>query len=457
MARGPEAGGGRVVGETVVGEARGSAPAWRGGFGRLWGAAAVSSFGDAVRVAALPLLATTLTREPLLIAAVSACGYLPWLLLGLLGGALADRVDQRRAMVAVDLVRGALVAAFALAVATGHASIGLLLVLAFALTSMETLFDNAATALLPALVPPERLGRANSRLMTGQQLVKTVVGLPAAPLLLAGGAALPFATDAASYLLAAALVAPLRRVLPARPPRPAASTLRAEIGDGLRTLGGDRVLRGLCAATTLCNVGVASLVATLVLVSGRHLRLGDGGYALLLTAYGVGGIGGGLLATPLARRLGQARAVLLAGAGQILCLLVLGRAPGGLVAGAAFAVFGCLGMVWNVSSRTLMQRAVRRELLGRVSAAFRTCAVAGAPLGALLGGAVVRWWGPGAPPFLAAAFFALSVLALLPAVRAVAGGPAGESADGSRLLTKKDTGGAGVPVSRSGQDASGSP
>ncbi|MYX18793.1 MFS transporter, partial [Streptomyces sp. SID8380] len=193
-----------------MGEARGSAPAWRGGFGRLWGAAAVSSFGDAVRVAALPLLATTLTREPLLIAAVSACGYLPWLLLGLLGGALADRVDQRRAMVAVDLVRGALVAAFALAVATGHASIGLLLVLAFALTSMETLFDNAATALLPALVPPERLGSANSRLMTGQQLVKTVVGLPAAPLLLAGGAALPFATDAASYLLAAALVAPLR-------------------------------------------------------------------------------------------------------------------------------------------------------------------------------------------------------------------------------------------------------
>ncbi|WP_433342918.1 MFS transporter [Streptomyces sp. CA-253872] len=437
--------------EAAVGGARESAPAWRGGFGRLWGAAAVSSFGDAVRAAALPLLATTLTREPLLIAAVSACGYLPWLLFGLLGGALADRVDQRRAMVAVDLVRGVLVALFAVAVARGHATIGLLLALAFALTSMETLFDNAATALLPALVPPEQLGRANGRLMTGQQLVKTVAGLPAAPLLLAGGAALPFATDAASYLVAAVLVAPLRRVLPGRPPRRAGSTLRAEIAEGLRTLAGDRALRGLCAATTLCNIGVASLVATLVLVSGRHLHLGTTGYALLLTAYGVGGICGGLLATPLARRVGQARTVLLAGTGQILCLLVLGLAPGGLVAGAALGVFGGLGMAWNVSSRTLMQRAVRRELLGRVSAAFRTCAVAGAPLGALTGGAVVRWWGPAAPPFLAAVFFVLSVLALLPAVRAVAGGAPRESGGGSPLLTKKDTGDAGVPVSRSGQ------
>jgi predicted MFS family arabinose efflux permease len=431
-------------------------PAWRGGFGRLWSAAAVSSLGDAVRVAALPLLALTLTRDPLLIAAVSACGYLPWLLFGLLGGALADRADPRRAMVAVDLVRGVLLAAFALAVATGHASIGLLLVLAFALTSMETLFDNAATALLPALVPPGELGRANGRLMTGQQLVKTVAGLPAAPLLLAGGAALPFATDAASYLLAAALVAPQRRGLPPRPPRAAGSTLRAEIAEGLRALAGDRVLRGLCAATTLCNVGVASLVATLVLVSGAHLRLGDSGYALLLAAYGAGGITGGFLATPLARRTGQAGAVLLAGAGQILCLLALAFAPGGLVAGIAFGLFGGLGMVWNVSARTLTQRAVRRELLGRVSAALRTCAVAGAPLGALLGGAVARWRGPGAPPFLAAGFFVLAVLVLLPAVRARAAGPAeerpGESAGGSPLLTERDSGAAGVPVSRSGQD-----
>lgn len=132
-------------------------PAWSGGFGRLWSAAVISRFGDSLRTAALPLLAASLTDDPLLIASVTACGYVPWLLFGLLGGAVADRVDQRRAMWAVDLARGVLMAGFALAVAQGHGTIALLLALAFLLTTLQTLFDNAATALLPAVVPRETL------------------------------------------------------------------------------------------------------------------------------------------------------------------------------------------------------------------------------------------------------------------------------------------------------------
>lgn len=203
---------------TTVEAAGVRAPAWRGGFGRLWGAAVVSRFGDALRTAALPLLAVRLTHDPLVIASVTACGYLPWLLFGLLGGAVADRVDQRRAMWAVDTVRGALVACFALAVGLGHASIGLLIALTFALTTLQTLFDNASTALLPSLVDKEALGSANARLMTGQQLAGGFLAGPFVPLLLAAGAAMPFAADAATYLLAAALVASLRIRVPERDP-----------------------------------------------------------------------------------------------------------------------------------------------------------------------------------------------------------------------------------------------
>lgn len=154
------------------------APAWRGGFGRLWTAAVVSRFGDALRTAALPLLAVHLTDDPLVIASVTACGYLPWLLFGLLGGAIADRVDQRRAMWAVDAVRGTLMACFALAVGLGHASIVLLIALAFTLTTLQTLFDNASTALLPSLVDRAALGSANARLMTGQQLAGGLLASP---------------------------------------------------------------------------------------------------------------------------------------------------------------------------------------------------------------------------------------------------------------------------------------
>ncbi|MEV6170029.1 MFS transporter [Streptomyces sp. NPDC051954] len=393
------------------------APTWRGGFGRLWSAAALSSFGDALRTAALPLLAATLTDRPLLIAAVTACGYLPWIVFGLLGGAVADRVDQRRAMWMVDAVRGLLVACFAVAVALGHASIALLIALAFALTTLQTLFDNASTALLPALVDRAALGGANTRLMTGQRVAGGLLGAPVVPLLIAAGAAVPFAADAVTFLVAAALVASLRTEPPERKPRPAGSTLRREIAEGLATLWRDKVLRGLCAATALCNIGMGALIATLVLLVTGWLDAGTTGYAVAMTAFTVGSLTGGVAGGPLIARVGRVRGVLLAGIVQTGALVVMGSVRSLVALAAAMAVFGFMNMVWNVNSTTLMQQRSPAELLGRVSSAFRTVGVAGAPLGALLGGAVATAWGLNTPALLAAAFFVLSVTALIPALK----------------------------------------
>ncbi|MEU2541958.1 MFS transporter [Streptomyces iakyrus] len=392
-------------------------PAWRGGFGRLWSAAVLSSFGDALRTAALPLLAVTLTDDPLLIASVTACGYLPWIVFGLLGGAVADRVDRRRAMWTVDALRGLLVAAFAVAVALGHASIGLLIVLAFALTTLQTLFDNAATALLPALVDRDGLGSANARLMTGQRVAGGLLGGPVVPLLLAAGAAVPFAADAVTFLVAAALIATLPAPAPDREPRPAGSTLRREIAEGLRVLTRDKALRALCTATALCNIGMGALVATLVILVTGWLDAGNTGYAVATTAYTVGSLAGGAAGGRLVARFGRMRLVLVAGTAQTAALLVMGSVRSMVALVAALAVFGFMGMVWNVNTMTLMQQRSPAELLGRVSSAFRTLAVAGTPLGALLGGAVAAAWGENTPAWLAAAFFVLSVTALIPARR----------------------------------------
>nr|WP_240982286.1 MFS transporter [Streptomyces sp. S3(2020)] len=383
----------------------------------MWSAAVLSSFGDALRTAALPLLAATLTHEPLAIAAVTACGYLPWIVFGLLGGAVADRVDQRRAMWTVDALRGLLVACFAVAVALGQASIGLLIALAFALTTLQTLFDNASTALLPALVDDEALGSANARLMTGQKIAGGLLGAPVVPLLLLVGAPVPFVADAATFLVAAALVASLRTGAPERKPRPAGSTLRREIAEGLRTLAGDRALRGLCAATALCNIGVGALIATMVLLVTDWIGAGHAGFAAATTAYTVGSLAGGALNRRLVSRAGRVRAVLLAGTVQIGALVVMGTVRSLAAMVAAMAVFGVMGMVWNVNTTTLMQQRSPAEMLGRVSSAFRTLAVAGAPLGALLGGVAATTWGRGTPALLAAGFFVLSVASLTPALK----------------------------------------
>ncbi|MGP2442840.1 MFS transporter [Streptomyces sp. JW3] len=390
------------------------APAWRGGFGRLWSAAVLSSFGDALRTAALPLLAVSLTGDPLLIASVTACGYLPWLVFGLLGGAVADRVDQRRAMWAVDAVRGLAVAGFAVAVGHGHGSIALLIALAFLLTTLQTLFDNAATALLPTLVRPDALGSANARLLTGQRIAGGLLGGPVVALLLTAGIAAPFAVDAATFLVAAALVASLRPAAPERAPTATGGTLRREIAEGLRVLARDRLLRGLCAATALCNIGMGALIATLVLLVTDRLDAGTAGYAAVITAYTVGSLAGGVAHRRLVARTGYARGVLVAGTVQLGALVVMGSVRSLPVLAAALAVFGFMGMVWNVSSRTLMQRRSPAGMLGRVSSAFRTLGTAGAPLGALLGGAVTAAWGAHTPALFAAACFALSVAALIP-------------------------------------------
>ncbi|MER6572630.1 MFS transporter [Streptomyces sp. NPDC001093] len=375
----------------------------------------VSRFGDALRNSALPLLAVRLSDEPLVIASVTACGYVPWLLFGLLGGAVADRVDQRRAMWAVDTVRGLLVVAFAVAVGLGHASIPLLLALAFALTTLQTLFDNASTALLPALVDREALGGANARLMTGQQIAGGLLAAPLVPLLLTAGAFVPFAADASTFLAAAALVASLRIRPPERETRPAGSTLRTEIGAGLRALWGDRALRAICVATLLCNIGMGALIATLALHVTRWLDAGDAGYAAAMTAFSVGSITGGFVAQRLARRTGRVRALLLAGSVQTSSLLLIGsvRHLAALITG--MLLLGAMNMVWNVNQVTLMQQRSPEAMVGRIASAFRTSSTSGAPLGALLGGVAARTYGLNGPALLAAVLFALAVTALIPA------------------------------------------
>ncbi|MER6092208.1 MFS transporter [Streptomyces bluensis] len=413
---------------------QGATAPWGGAFARLWSGAVLSSFGDALRAAALPLLAVTLTDEPLLIASVVACGYLPWIVFGLLGGAVADRVDQRRAMWTVDAVRALLVGAFALGVALGHASIALLIALAFTLTALQTLFDNASTALLPAVVDREALGSANARLMTGQRIAGGLLGGPVVPLLMAVGAAVPFAVNAGTFLAAAALVASLPTPASDRKPRRAGSTLRREIADGLRTLWRDHALRGLCAATALCNVGMGAQLATLVVLVTGWLEAGPAGYAAAGAAVTVGSLAGGVANRRLVARLGRLRAVLLAGAVQIAALVVMGTVRSLIVLVGALAVFGLMGMVWNVNTTTLMQERSPAELLGRVSSAFRTLSFAGVPLGALLGGAVATAWGLNTPPLLTAAFFVLAVIALIPALKA------------NVLVVEPDDGGTAVRV-----------
>jgi predicted MFS family arabinose efflux permease len=252
--------------------------------------------------------------------------------------------------------------------------------------------------------------------MTGQEIAGRFVGAPLVPVLLAVGVAMPFAVDAATYLLAAVLVAGLRTAPPEHGPRTAGRTLRHDVAEGIRVLWRNRVLRSLCISTTLCNIGVGALIATLVVLIKGWLDAGDSGFAAALTVYGAGGVAGGLVASWITDRMGRARTLIVGGIVQTGCLVVLGTVRSLPAAVVALGVFGCVGMVWNVTEVTTLQRSTPAALLGRVGSAFRTLSIAGAPAGALLGGAVAAACGANTPMLAAATLFALGVAALTPAL-----------------------------------------
>jgi hypothetical protein len=171
-------------------------------FAKLWTANAVSNLGDGVTLVAGPLLAASLTRDPRLVAGLAVAQRLPWLLFSLVSGALVDRLDRRLLMVRVDAARCVAVGLLGVAVLADAASLPLLYVVFFALGTAETLFDNAAVSILPAVVPRAQLARANGRLLGAQMVANELVAPPLGGLLFAAAAAVPFLLDAGTFAAA---------------------------------------------------------------------------------------------------------------------------------------------------------------------------------------------------------------------------------------------------------------
>ncbi|UWE13313.1 MFS transporter [Actinacidiphila bryophytorum] len=372
------------------------------GFGRLWTAQTVSSLGDGVTYAALPLLALTLTRDPMALAVVTAAGTLPWLLFGVLGGALVDRWDRRRTMWVTDAARAALLAIPAVAAALDVLSIPLLASVAFLLGLGGLFFDTAATAFLPDLLgrDPALLERANSRLRGAQTAASGFAGPPAGSALLALGRAVPLLADAVSFVLSALLV----RSLPAapRPVPEARESLLRQARAGASYVFGDRLLLGLALRPAVGNIAFLAVETVLALFARERLGVGPSGFGLLLTAEAAGGLLGTGAASFLGRRLGTGTALTCTAAVEGLAVLGLAAATTPYAAGLALAVCGAGMGATMVLGPSLRQAIVPAHLMGRVASTSRMLAMCAAPFGAFLGGWLATAYGVRTPLFAAA-------------------------------------------------------
>jgi MFS family permease len=199
-------------------------------FWRLYAASAVSNLADGVNRVALPLLAATLTRDPVLVAGLTSLAFLPWLLFALPAGAVVDRVDRRRAMAGANAVRALALGALAVTVLTGTASLVVLYAVAFTVGAAETVYDSAARAVLPQVVRRDQLDRGNGLLTSAEEASQAFIGAPLGSVLFALAVAAPLATTAGGFLLAALLVLTIGRVR--RGPPSAGTSPRASAGCG---------------------------------------------------------------------------------------------------------------------------------------------------------------------------------------------------------------------------------
>ncbi|MFD0903084.1 MFS transporter [Actinomadura sediminis] len=371
---------------------------WSADFIKLWAASAVSNVGDGVTAVAGPLLTATLTRDPVLVAGAAFVQTLPWLLFSLVSGALVDRVDRQRLILVVDLLRGGVLAGLAVLVAADSVGIPLLYVVFFLLGTGETLADTAAVARLPSVVPARHLPSANALFMATFTVGNQFLAKPLGAALFGLAAAVPFAFDAATFVVAAALVARMR---PA-PVEPRERNLRAEIAEGVRFLWSHRLLRTLAVSMGLANLAFCSAFSVFVLYAQEQLGLSEAGYGWLLTTFGVGGLAGASMARALRKRVGTA--ALLRGGLVVEALTHAGLAltERAWVAAIVLVVFGVHTMVWGAIAATVRQRATPDRLMGRVGSAHALLDAAGAGGGMVMGGLIAGAFGLTAPFWVAA-------------------------------------------------------
>jgi MFS family permease len=387
-------------------------PRLSGSYWRLWWANAISSTGDGAFVAALPLLAVTISRDPRLVAVVTAAGYLPWMVLSLPAGALVDRYDRATLMWRAQAVQAAVVAAVAVLVIFRIASIAVLGLAGLLLGCAEVVFSNAAQAVLPDLVPPELLARANGSQQVSLTVGETFLGPPAGSLLFAVAAALPFGLDAISFAGSAALLARMPRIR--RETGQPKVAIRAQIAEGLRWLYRHRLLRVVAVLLGVFNFANQMGQAVLVLLATQTLHVGTRGYGLLLAVTAVGSVAGGLVSPAVTRRLGLLPSLIIAGAVDAAVFVGLGLAPDPAVAALMLAGQGLAVTMWNVVTVSLRQQVVPAHLLGRVNSVYRMLGWGLMPLGALAGGFVAHAAGLRAPYIVAGLLCGLCLLAAVP-------------------------------------------
>jgi MFS family permease len=377
---------------------------------KLWSATATSNLGDGIVAVAYPWLASAVTRSPLLIALSVVVSRLPWLVFTLFAGVITDRFNRKRIIVSMDICRGLLtlvVGAFVYLereslpslnelasitdLETNYTLYSVILITAFLFGLAEVLRDNTAQTLMPAIVEEKDLEKANGRMWSAESLTNSFIGPPLGSLIISVAIFLPFFVDAATFFVAAALIASMKPTVKSFKPEAKSGPInfRAEIKEGFMWLWRHELLRPMAIVLGLLN-GIAALSgAIFILFAQEVLETTVFIFAILGTAAALGGILGGLLGPKVSEKIGRGRSLALALFVMPLMTLMVGFTSLWYLAWIFIAIETFTAVLWNVVTVSLRQSLIPSHLLGRVNSVYRFFAWGTIPIGTLLGGTLV--------------------------------------------------------------------
>lgn len=365
---------------------------WQRDFRLLWTGRTTSLLGSTVSEVAIPLLAVLVLHvNAFSVGALTAVAWAPWLLISLPVGAWVDRVRRRSVLIAADLVTVVALASVPIAAWCHVLTYAQLLVAALVVGVARVFFTTAYGAYLPSLVAKPDLPEANAKLQGSEALANVAGPGIAGVISQVFGVVTGLLLDAISSLVSAVCLLCIRTEEAKPAPVTEATTLRAQIAEGLRLAVRDPFLRTLALSGAAANLALNMATAVLVLFLIKVLGINAAGVGTVLAVMSIGGLAGAMLANWVGRRLGTARAVLVA---------ELSAAPFGLLiafagrgAGIVFALIGGFMLIGGIVVSNVLQGGFRQaycpqEMLGRISASWQFVSYGAIPLGALLGGAL---------------------------------------------------------------------
>jgi hypothetical protein len=368
-------------------------------FRNLIAALGISHLGAKIAREALPLTAVlVLGAGPLAMSGISVASTLPTILMALHAGAFLDRVRRRPAMILADFIRCAILLSVPVAALLGVLSVPQLCLVAFCVSVATLAFDIADQAYLPGLVGQDQILTANAA-KEATDASSEIVGPPLGGLLvqLIGGP-LTILINAVSYLFSALFLlrikAPEIMEIRLRPP-----DLRREIREGISVLWRDSVLRPLLFARFIRAFFSGMLGPFYVLYLVRELELSPLVLGLIIACGGAASLIGSALAPRLARMLPVGPGLVLAFAVKTLGLACVPLAGLALGISPILMIFllvmqqllsdGSTGY-FVVLERSLRQRRVAAELLGRAGATTRLVNDAPIPFAAVIAGVIAE-------------------------------------------------------------------